>query len=365
MYIKKVELENFRNYSEISMEFDKKLNIIIGENAQGKTNLIESIYISSMGKSFRTSKDRELINFSSDLCRIKTEYFKDGDDCTIEISVNSEGKKGIKVDGASIKKISQLMENLLAVIFSPDDLKIIKEEPARRRNFMDRELCQLKVSYFNNLSSYKKVLTHRNNLLKERDIDRNLLGVYDSSLAAYGSRIIRERIEFARKLNVISRNIHNEITNGRENIDIRYISDIPADDDVAAVERNMLNALEKSRENDIRKRTTSRGPHKDDLRVMINNIDARKFGSQGQQRTAALSLKLAEISLIEEEMGESPVLLLDDVMSELDSERQRFLIESLGNVQIFITTTELSDEVREKLKGGKIIKIRKGKEISE
>lgn len=360
MYIKKIKLENYRNYKEADISFDEKVNIILGENAQGKTNLLESIYMSSMGKSFRTSKDKEVVKFDGDMCRIRAEYFKYDDIGSVEIAISKEGKKAIKVDGVNVKKMSQLMENILTVIFSPEDLKIIKEEPGKRRSFIDRELCQLKISYYSNLSNYKKILIQRNTYLKERDIEKFVLDVWDMQLASYGAKIIKERKEFIKKLNEISKDIHSNITNGREKIEIRYVSNIPVEDDVKKIEENFLNALKKSESNDIYMRNTSRGPHKDDLKVLINNIDARKFGSQGQQRTAALSLKLAEINLIKEEKEESPILLLDDVMSELDNERQKFLVNSLNDVQIFLTTTELNEEVRKSLPEGKIINIKKG-----
>ena len=360
MYIKQVQLDNFRNYKEFHLEFDKRLNIILGENAQGKTNLIESIYYSSVGKSFRTSKDKELINFNASICRIVTDFVKDNEDCKIEIAINDKGKKGIKVDGVNIKRISQLMENLLTVIFSPEDLRIIKEEPAKRRAFIDRELCQLKISYYDNLLNYKKTLNHRNNILKGANVDETLLEVFDRELAKFGSRIIIERMKFVERLNEISHEIHRDITNNKENIEIKYLSDIPVEYDRKVVEENFYQTLKNARKNDMFRKTTSRGIQKDDLKVLVNNIDVRKYGSQGQQRTAALSLKLSEINLIKEEVGENPVLILDDVMSELDRERQSYLLNSLSNVQIFLTAAELSDEVRNSLRGGKIIKIKKG-----
>lgn len=360
MYIKNIKLENYRNYRELEINFDEKVNIILGENAQGKTNLLESIYLASMGKSFRTSKDKELIKFDAEMCRIKADYCKYDDDGTVEIAISSEGKKGIKVDGVNVKRIADLMENILTVIFSPEDLKIIKEEPGKRRTFIDRELCQLKISYFDNLKNYKKVLQQRNTYLKENRIENAFLEVYNMQLASYGAKVISERKEFIKKLNEISKEIHRNITNGREEIEIRYLSDIPIEDDIKSIENNLYNALKKSEKQDKYLRNTSRGPHKDDMKIMINKIDARKYGSQGQQRTAALSLKLAEIILIKEEKEESPILLLDDVMSELDNERQKFLVNSLKDVQIFLTTTELHDEVKNSLPEGKIINVEKG-----
>lgn len=360
MYIKKIKLENYRNYKEIELEFDKNVNIILGENAQGKTNLIEAIYISSMGKSFRTSKDKETIKFDKEMCRITTFYNKYDEDRSVEIAINNAGKKAIKVDGVTVKKLSELMENILTVIFSPEDLKIIKEDPSKRRNFLDRELCQLKISYYNNLSSYKKVLMQRNTYLKESNIDIQMLDVFNVQLANHGAKIIKERVNFVKKLNNISKKLHSEITNKKESIDIKYISNIPVDEDVNKIEENFLNALKKSESQDMIYKNTSRGPHKDDLKVMVNNIDAKKYGSQGQQRTAALALKLAEINLIIEEKEETPILLLDDVMSELDSERQKYLVSSLDKLQIFLTTTELVEEVKDNLPNGKIINVKKG-----
>ncbi len=359
MHINKIKLYNYRNYENIEIEFDKNINIIIGKNAQGKTNLIEAIYVTSMGKSFRTSKDNELIKFNSEFCKINSEYIKYEEDGNVEVAI-SKDKKAIKVDGVNIKKISQLMENVLTVVFSPEDLKIVKEEPQKRRNFIDRELCQLKISYFSNLGNYKKILLQRNSYLKEKNTDENILEVLDDQLADYGSKIIIERNQFVKNLNEISKNIHKKITNKREEIDIKYLSDIPIEDNISIIKENFINILKKNRNNDLYKKTTTRGPHRDDLKIIINKNDARKFGSQGQQRTAALSMKLAEIELIKKEKKETPILLLDDVMSELDSERQKFLINYLEDVQIFITTTELNKEVEESFLRSKIIKIKKG-----
>ncbi|MFV0275038.1 MAG: DNA replication/repair protein RecF, partial [Bacilli bacterium] len=211
MHINKIKLYNYRNYENIEIEFDKNINIIIGKNAQGKTNLIEAIYVTSMGKSFRTSKDNELIKFNSEFCKINSEYIKYEEDGNVEVAI-SKDKKAIKVDGVNIKKISQLMENVLTVVFSPEDLKIVKEEPQKRRNFIDRELCQLKISYFSNLGNYKKILLQRNSYLKEKNIDENILEVWDDQLADYGSKIIIERNQFVKNLNEISKNIHKKIT---------------------------------------------------------------------------------------------------------------------------------------------------------
>lgn len=360
MYIEKIFLENYRNYEKLETEFDKRVNLILGENAQGKTNLIESIYMASFGKSFRTSKDREVILFEKDHCRIKVDYFKYGDEGSVEIYIGSDGKKGIKADGIHVKKVSHLVENILCVIFSPEDLKIVKEEPAKRRGFIDRELCQLKVKYMDSLSRYKKILLQRNTYLKEKNPDKNILKVWDDQLTSFGSYIISERKEFISRINDISSEIHKKITDGKENLVISYDPDISADGSRENIRERFYKKLDECIKKDIYSGTTSKGPHKDDMKITVDGKDARKYCSQGQQRTAALSIKLAEIFLIKEEKEESPVLLLDDVLSELDNERQKFLINSLDDIQVFITATEIPGEVMNSLTGGKIINIKKG-----
>lgn len=361
MYIKEIQLKDFRNYSSLEAQFHKNVNIFLGQNAQGKTNLLESIYITSMGKSFRTVKDKEMIRFGEDFFRVKAAACGE-EDVTVEIAVNNDGKKGIKIDGVKANKMSDLLENIYIVIFSPEDLRIVKDEPEKRRKFIDRELCQIKPSYYNNLNQYKKILMQRNAYLKEYKVDESILDVWDMQLASYGSRIITARNEFIKKINSISSKIHKDITNSKENLEVIYEPNIEVCEDI---EGYFYHQLCKNRDNDIRRRTTTKGPHKDDLKLLSNDIDIRNFGSQGQQRTAALSLKLSEIKLIEEETGESPVLLLDDVLSELDRERQNYLISSLENTQVFITTTEISEEVEKGLGEIKYFIIEKGNIISE
>lgn len=361
MYIKEIELKDFRNYESLTAQFHKNVNIFLGQNAQGKTNLLESIYITSMGKSFRTGKDRDMIRFGSDFFRVKATAVKD-EDLVVEIAVNQEGKKGLKIDGIKAKKISDLLENIYIVIFSPEDLRIVKDEPEKRRKFIDRELCQIKPSYFLALNQYKKVLAQRNAYLKEYNVDEGILDIWDLQLAEYGSKIIEQRTEFIKKLNVISSRIHKDITNQKEELEVIYEPNIEF---CKGLKEVYYKELQLSRGNDIKRRTTGKGPHKDDLKLMSNGIDIRNFGSQGQQRTAALSLKLSEIKLIEEETGENAVLLLDDVLSELDRERQNYLINSLEETQVFITTTEISDEVESSLGDIKYFIIEEGKILEE
>jgi DNA replication and repair protein RecF len=360
MYLKKIELKNFRNYEEETVEFHKKVNIITGKNAQGKTNLLESLYIMSLGKSFRTSKDMEMIGFEKEFCRAKSTYVKEGREHEIEIIIGREGK-AIKINGVKTSKNIDLLENAYMVVFSPEDMKIVKEEPEKRRKFIDWELCQLKPVYYRNLGRYKKILLQRNSLLKQTEIKEDNLAIWDEGLAEYGAKLILERNRFIKKLNEISREISSRITDGKEALEISYEAGVECRGSYEDQKEYLKNILSKNLKKDLLRRSTTAGPHKDDLKLCVDGVDIRHFGSQGQQRTAALSLKLAEIKLIKEETGISPILLLDDVLSELDSERQNFLIKSLEEVQLFITATELNEEVIKKLPEGKTFLVEKGK----
>lgn len=361
MYIKEIEFKNFRNYDSLNLNFDENINFIIGNNAQGKTNLIEGIFMSSMGKSFRTSRDAELINFEKDFCKIRTLAEKSFSETEVEIIIKKDSGKFIKVDGINIAKTSDLLDNIYIVIFSPEDLKIVKDEPEKRRKFIDRELSIIKPSYYDALSNYKKVLIQRNTYLKEKNIDFSILDIWNIQLAQYGSKIISMREDFIKKVDRISKNIHEKITNGKEHLSLEYDPNVKKNNDEKNLEEVLYEQLKNSEENDLRTRTTTRGPHRDDLQFFIDGINVRNFGSQGQQRTAALSLKLAELDLIKEETGENAVLLLDDVMSELDSTRQEFLIRSLSDIQLFITSTEITDNLKKTLEKGKIFKVSGGK----
>jgi len=357
MYIKEIELKDYRNYKDLRVSFSDKVNIFLGNNAQGKTNLLEGIYLNAMAKSFKTSKDKELIRFGEDFCKVKSVASISGDEHITEIVINKEGKKGIKIDGVKIKKTSELLERIFIIIFSPEDLKIVKDEPEKRRKFIDRELCQIKPGYFSDLNNYKKVLKQRNTYLKEFNIENSILDIWDYELARYGSRVILKRHEFIERINEISKKIHDNISGGKENLELKYEPNVLVSENT---ENDFYEMLRNSRNDDIKNRTTGKGPHKDDLKISADGIDLRKFGSQGQQRTAALSLKLSEIKLIEEEMGEKPILLLDDVLSELDNDRQSYLINSLGGNQLFITTTDISGKVARALPEGKVFKITSG-----
>lgn len=360
MYLKEIKLQNFRNYKEEVVRFHKKINIFTGKNAQGKTNLLESLYIMSLGKSFKTNKDNEMICFGENFCIAKSVSIKNDCEVEVEIQISNESKV-IKVDGAKLNRNIDILENVYIVVFSPEDLKIVREEPEKRRKFMDRELCQLKPVYYKNLTRYKRILQQRNSLLKEDIINEDVLAVWNEELAEYGSKIILERKRFLERINIISSEINKKITNGKEVLEIYYEPSVKCQANMICQKEYFLDLLNKNIKNDIYRRNTTIGPHKDDIKICIEGVDIRHFGSQGQQRTAALSLKLAEIKLIKEEILEEPILLLDDVLSELDYERQSFLINSLDNVQIFITTTEISEELKKNLPEGYTFYIEKGK----
>ncbi len=341
MYIKSLKLENFRNYDNLSVNFHPGVNILIGDNAQGKTNLIEAIYMMSFAKSFRTRKDREIISFDKSYAKIDAviEDYEENQPFSMVIKPDS---KYISYDGVKISKMTDLLQKVYVVVFSPEDLKLVKDSPDRRRKFIDRELSKISPLYYENLYNYKKVLKQRNAYLKEERIQTDILKIWDYKLAEYGAEVIKKRKDFIKKIEEVSRGIHSSITSGKESLSVEYEANIKYSENLMEI---FIEEIEKSLEKDLQQRSTSRGPHKDDLKICINEIDTRQFGSQGQQRTAALSLKLAEIKLIKEMTGEDAILLLDDVLSELDKSRQIYLINSLSSTQIFITTTEISNEV--------------------
>ena len=358
MFARKLELTDFRNYEKLDIEFHPKVNMIIGDNAQGKTNLLEAIYITSVGKSFRTARDLEMVRFGCDFCRVFLTASKQDRDIDSDITIRKEGKS-IKAGEKQLGKLSELFDNVLTVVFSPEDLKIVKEDPDKRRRFINREISQLRPSYYAALADYSKVLKQRNAYLKGMDINEDMLDVWDAELAKTGAFLMSSRDEFIKKLEKISSNINEEITSGKEALTVSYEPDV----ELVASEKQeevFLKTLKISRRRDLERRTTLKGPHKDDMKITVNDTDIRHYGSQGQQRTAALSLKLAELKLIKEETGEDAILLLDDVLSELDPKRQSYLIDSLKDVQLFITAAEMSPEVAESLPEGKTFKVVSG-----
>ena len=360
MYIKNIELINFRNYEHLKTDFDRNVNLILGRNAQGKTNLLEGIYLTSIGRSFRTSRDSEMVRFGESQAKVKIEAEKEITGTSIDITLKKDAKKAVKKDGVNVKKTSELLENILIVIFSPEDLKIVKDEPEKRRKFIDRELCQIQPLYYNSLSNYKKTLAQRNTYLKEENPENSILDLWDVQLAKYGADIIRIREKFIKKISQFSGKIHGSITNGKENLFLEYNPNIQFIDNSQELEGFFYDEIKKAFKNDLRQRTTTKGPHKDDISFYVNGVNMRSFGSQGQQRTCALSLKLAELNLIREETGEEAILLLDDVMSELDVERQEYLIKTLKNNQIFITTADIDRQLLQSFPQAQIMYVENG-----
>ena len=338
MFIESIELKNYRNYGELHMDFDPGTNVLYGDNAQGKTNILEAVYVCATTKSHRGSKDREIIEFGEDESHIKMQLRKDDVPYRIDMHLKKNKTKGVAVNGIPIRRASELFGIVNVVFFSPEDLNLIKNGPADRRRFIDLELCQLNRLYVHSLVQYNRVVVQRNKLLKELFFHpeyEEMLDIWDMQLASYGREVSQYRREFIGELNELIRPIHQKLSGGKEELVIRYEPNTEADQLEAAVK--------KSREADRKQKTTLVGPHRDDLSFYVNGIDIRRFGSQGQQRTAALSLKLAEIELVKKIKKEYPILLLDDVLSELDGKRQDHLLASIRHIQTIITCTGLDD----------------------
>ncbi|MFT8315471.1 MAG: DNA replication/repair protein RecF [Clostridium sp.] len=341
MHIGSLILNNFRNYEKLNIQLDRNINIFTGDNAQGKTNILESIYYCSVGKSYRTNKDKELIQWSKESAYINLYVCKERLDKRIEIKIFKEGKKGINVNSIKLRKISELLGVFNAVIFSPEDLKIVKDSPIYRRKFLDIELSKLNSRYYFELVQYTKVLNERNALLRNNSKDTfDILEIYDKQLSKYGSRLIRYRLEYIDKLNYFGNMIHNDITSKKENIEFKYIMCVKNTDNI---ENDLFKCYEKNRNRDIYRGNTSIGPHKDDFSILINNIDTRSYGSQGQQRTAILTIKFSTLNILKEYTKEDPVLLLDDVLSELDTSRQKYILNSINGIQTIITCTGINN----------------------
>ena len=355
MILKSLELANFRNYEELNISFDKGTNILYGDNAQGKTNILEAIYVSATTKSHKGSKDKEIINFNKEEAHIRTYLEKENVETRVDMHLRKNKSKGIAIDGQKIKKAADLMGLLNVVFFSPEDLSIIKDGPAERRRFADMELCQLDSFYLYNLNHYNKIIGQRNKLLKDMYFQPELketLNIWDSQLVSFGSKIIERREQFVKQLGDIIFEIHKKLSGGKEELVIAYEPDVSIED----FEKQMKYNQDK----DIRLKQTTTGPHRDDFSFVVNGVDIRKYGSQGQQRTAALSLKLSEIELVKKISKDTPVLLLDDVLSELDSNRQNYLLNSIGNIQTIITCTGLDEFINNRFEINKIFKVTNG-----
>lgn len=356
MIIKSLELANYRNYDFLDINFSNGTNILYGYNAQGKTNILEAIYLSSTTKSHKGTKDRDIINFDKEEAHIRTLLEKDGMDNRVDMHLRKNKSKGIAINGQKIKKAAELLGLLNVVFFSPEDLGIVKNGPSERRRFIDMELCQLDSFYLYNLNHYNKIVNQRNKLLKDMYFNPELkdtLNIWDSQLVSFGSKIIERRKIFVEQLNDIIYEIHRKLSGDKEELVISYEPD--------TLIENYEHSLIVNKEKDIKLKQTTVGPHRDDFSFMAGNIDIRKFGSQGQQRTAALSLKLSEIELVKKITKDNPVLLLDDVLSELDSNRQNYLLNTIGNIQTIITCTGLDEFVNNRFEINKVFKVENGK----
>ena len=355
MYIHSLELKNYRNYEDLSIDFDSGTTILYGDNAQGKTNILEAVYISATTKSHRGSKDREIIRFHQEEAHIRTQVMKSEVLHRIDMHLRKNKTKGIAIDGVPIKRSGELFGVANVIFFSPEDLSIIKNGPSERRRFLDLELCQLDKLYLYHYTNYNKVLNQRNNLLKQISFKPQLadtIEIWNEQLVQYGVELIRARRNFINQLNEILKEIHARLTGNKEQLCIQYECNVTED--------NFAELLQQRQEQDFKYQSTQYGPHRDDMGFYIDDIEVRKYGSQGQQRTAALSLKLAEIEIVKQRIKDTPILLLDDVMSELDENRRDYLLHSINNIQTIITCTGYDDFIKERMNINKVYKVIEG-----
>lgn len=360
MEIDSIEVGSFRNYDNAKLEFHKYTNIIYGDNAQGKTNILEAIFVCGTTKSHKGSKDKELIKIGHEEAHIRMFIKKKGINHKVDIHLRQNKAKGIAIDGIPIKRSSELLGLVNVIFFSPEDLKIVKSGPSERRKFINLELSQLDGVYLYELGEYNKVLLQRNKLLKQIYYTPSLvdtLDIWDDKLVEFGSRIIASRKKFVDRMSEIVRRIDEKLTGNKEHVEIIYEPDV--------TEEGFAYNLKSAREKDLKFSVTSVGPHRDDLCFMNDGVDIRKYGSQGQQRTCALALKLAEIEIVKEIINDTPILLLDDVLSELDRNRQNYLLDSINNLQTIVTCTGLEELINGRLTLDKIFRIVNGTVIIE
>jgi len=367
LQLRELILRNYRNYDELELSFHPNINLLVGPNAQGKTNILESIFLSCTGRSHRTSRDRELIKWDRDQSLVRTRVDKQLGTSEIAIGLFAHEKKKVFINQTPAARLGELMGHLNSVLFSPDDLKLINEGPSERRRFMDMELSQVRPRYFYYLQQYNRILRHRNNLLKDIQRKPSLAGtlpVWNQQLSETGSFIIMQRLLFLSSLQSIARVIHNKITNGSEVLTLEYKSSIPCSSlSIDKIRESFLKELELRQNEDIERGVTGRGCHRDDIVFQINGTDVRVFGSQGQKRTTVLSLKLSELEFMFKETGEYPLLLLDDAMSELDISRQEMIMEYIGKAQTFITITDIDQLPALKDRSKRVYRVRSGNAV--
>lgn len=370
MHIEKLALRNYRNYEKLEVSFDNKINVIIGENAQGKTNLMEAIYVLAFTKSHRTPREKELIRWDADFAKLHGDISKRGRTYSQEIIVSGKGKKA-KLNQIEQKRLSDYIGAFNVVMFAPEDLTLVKGAPQARRRFIDMELGQIQPRYIYHLAQYGKILKQRNHLLRQmqrgRTKDTVMLDVLTEQLAAHAADLLERRFQFLHLLRKWATPIHHGISRELETLEIKYepTIDVLEDQNKEKIEQIYLDGFLKAKEKEIDRGTTLLGPHRDDLAFFVNGKNVQTFGSQGQQRTTALSVKLAEIELIHNEVGEYPVLLLDDVLSELDDYRQSHLLNTIqGKVQTFVSTTSVDGIHHETLQKAELFRIKEGTIVS-
>ena len=351
MIVESIELKNYRSYEELHIDLSPGTNILYGDNAQGKTNVLESIYLCCTSKSHRGSKDRDIIRFSQEESHIKLQIRRGNVPCRIDMHLKKNKPKGIAINGIPLRRASELFGVANVVYFSPEDLNLIKNGPSERRRFIDMELCQLSQVYVHSLVQYNRALMQRNKLLKELSFHpeyEDTLDIWDEQLIRYGREVMEQRRSFLAQMDAIVHEIHGNLSGGREDMKLIYAPDTREED--------LEQAFKKNRPQDIKQKTTLSGPHRDDMNLMIGGVDVRRFGSQGQQRTAALSLKLSELELMQRISRDNPVLLLDDVLSELDGHRQNQLLSAIRHIQTIITCTGLDEFVNNRFPIDRIFK---------
>lgn len=371
MKLTELNLHHFRNYDEAQVEFSPQINVLIGENAQGKTNLLESIYVLAMTRSHRTNNDRELIEFGKDAAQIRGTVQRELGSLKLELDIGKHGKKA-KANHLEKARLSEYLGQLNVILFAPEDLALVKGAPTVRRRFIDMEFGQVSPKYLHDLTQYRDILKQRNRYLKQLQSheaqDQLYLEVLSEQLAAVGGAIISQRVKFLSELEGYAQELHQSITQGRENLTFEYSSAVKDASALTEVELSeaLMDLYRQNQSKEIFQGTTLYGPHRDDVRFLINHKNVQTYGSQGQQRTTALSVKLAEIDLMKNQTGEYPILLLDDVLSELDGARQTHLLKTIQDkVQTFLTTPGLSDVARNLIKEPRIFHIRDGQIIPE
>ncbi|AEP00487.1 DNA replication/repair protein RecF [Heyndrickxia coagulans] len=366
MYLQELELHNYRNYETLTIPFENKVNVILGENAQGKTNLMEAIYVLALAKSHRTSNDKELIRWDAEYAKIKGRLHKTHGSVPLELTISKKGKKA-KYNHIEQKKLSRYIGNMNVVMFAPEDLNLVKGSPQVRRRFIDMEIGQISPVYLYDMSRFQKILQQRNHYLKQlqmkKQTDRTMLDILTEQLIEQAAKIVMRRFEFVRMLEEWARPIHHSISRGLEQLEIQYKPSVNVSEELdwSKMIKSYENKFAEIREREIDRGVTMAGPHRDDLAFVVNGRDVHTFGSQGQQRTAALSVKLAEIELIYSEIREYPILLLDDVLSELDDYRQSHLLNAIqGRVQTFVTTTSVDGVDHQTLREASMYTVKAG-----